>query len=42
MNTDIIISETDFGKIAVYSPFNPDFVKAAKRLGGKWSGDTKA
>ena len=42
MNTDIIISETDFGKIAVCSPFNPDFVKAAKRLGGKWSGDTKA
>ena len=42
MNTDIIISETDFGKIAVSSPFNPDFVKGAKRLGGKWSGDTKA
>lgn len=42
MNTDIVISETDFGMIAVSSPFNPDFVKAAKRLGGKWSGDTKA
>lgn len=42
MNTDIIISETDFGKIAVFSPFNHDFVKGAKRLGGKWSGDTKA
>lgn len=42
MNTDIIISETDFGKIAVSSPFNPDFVKGAKRLGGKWNGDTKA
>ena len=42
MNTDIVISETDFGMIAVSSPFNPDFVKGAKRLGGKWSGDTKA
>lgn len=39
---DIMISDTDFGKIAVRAPFNPDFVKAAKRLGGKWSGDTKA
>lgn len=42
MNTDIVISETDFGMIAVSSPVNPDFVKGAKRLGGKWSGDTKA
>lgn len=39
---DIMISDTDFGKIAVHAPFNPDFVKGAKRLGGKWNGDTKA
>lgn len=39
---DIMISDTDFGTISVHTPFNPDFVKGAKRLGGKWSGDTKA
>ena len=39
---DIMISDTDFDKVAVRTPFNPDFVKGAKRLGGKWSGESKA
>ena len=34
------IKNLDDGKIAVYTPYNPEFVKRIKQAGGKWDGSS--
>ena len=39
---DITITETSRGRLAVTTPYSPEFVAAAKRLGGRWAPKNKA
>lgn len=39
---DITITETSRGRLAVTTPYSPEFVASAKRLGGRWAPKTKA
>jgi hypothetical protein len=35
---DVTITTTDGGKVAVTSPYDPDFVAEAHKIGGRWNG----